>query len=445
LTYLGPHPDARYVAVSPDGSYVASGSHNYTGVKVWDARTGRQVRELCPSQQHAPVFFSPDGRWLGAAGIVGVCRLWEVETWKDGLSVPGTMMAFSPDNHLLAVETGTGAVRLLDPASGREYARLELPDQVRTSWIAFSPDGARLATSGGDQGAVHVWDLREVRKGLAGLELDWDLPAYQPPPAPVPASSRIEVVTDLEAPPRVAAEVVASSLALSVNPLNPDGYYRRALALALLGRVPEALADATVAAALRPVHPPVHYLRHQLLRRLGRGREARDELKIAIGQEPNPAPAPTDLEAYLGLDQPVVGSYGLAVRALLYGPAQHRAPGLALLFADRARLLPPGIWSGLFAQGAASYRLGHVRQAVGYFRAALRTAGAEPDAWSLYFLAMCYHRLGDSGRARDCFAHAGRCAPTHGLTPGMAPRIAELRAEAAALLGMPATPPDRAL
>ena len=41
---IGPHDDARYVAVSRDGRWVVTGSHNGTGVKIWDA-ADRRARE----------------------------------------------------------------------------------------------------------------------------------------------------------------------------------------------------------------------------------------------------------------------------------------------------------------------------------------------------------------------------------------------------------------
>ncbi|HMC65742.1 MAG TPA: hypothetical protein VKI65_12450, partial [Gemmataceae bacterium] len=42
---LEPHDDARYVAVSPDGRWVGTGSHHGTEVKVWNAQCGELVKE----------------------------------------------------------------------------------------------------------------------------------------------------------------------------------------------------------------------------------------------------------------------------------------------------------------------------------------------------------------------------------------------------------------
>jgi eukaryotic-like serine/threonine-protein kinase len=54
--------ECRYVAVSPDGEWLATGSHNL-GAQVWRIRDARKVAEL-PVDRYKDVLFSPDGRWL---------------------------------------------------------------------------------------------------------------------------------------------------------------------------------------------------------------------------------------------------------------------------------------------------------------------------------------------------------------------------------------------
>jgi serine/threonine protein kinase/WD40 repeat protein len=178
---LEPHDDARYISVSHDGRWVATGSHHGTDVKICNARTGKLVKVL-PSDVQAEVAFSPDGKWLGTNG--GGCRLWAVDGWRPGPEIGGYHFAFSPVGSLLAVETGNGTVRLVDPNSGREYASFEDPNQD-VSEVSFTPDGSRLVTTNRHgTNSVHVWDLRAIRAELAKLDLDWDLPAYDPlPPA----------------------------------------------------------------------------------------------------------------------------------------------------------------------------------------------------------------------------------------------------------------------
>jgi serine/threonine protein kinase/WD40 repeat protein len=178
LIPLKDHPDTRSIAVSPDGLWVATGSHHGTGVKVWEAHTGQLVKELLPEEGHMRAGFSPDGKWLATSGDGGL-RLWAVASLQEQLRIDGGVFAFSPDGRLLAVEAGQGAVRLIAPDTGREYARLEDPNQDRAAWLDFSPDGAQLVVNGEVQ-ALHLWDLRAIRAELAARALDWDLPPYGP-------------------------------------------------------------------------------------------------------------------------------------------------------------------------------------------------------------------------------------------------------------------------
>jgi WD40 repeat protein len=180
---LGPQYDVRSTAVSPDGRYVATGSHWEDGLsksaRIWDAQSGRQVHEL-PLEGSTMSRFSPDGRWLMTrTGHVGN-RLWEVGTWREVRRFEYAGFAFSPDSRLLAINDVFGVVRLIETASGREVARLTGPEPMWYQPECFTPDGARLiATCSGHQ-ALYVWDLRLIRRQLKELGLDWDWPEFDP-------------------------------------------------------------------------------------------------------------------------------------------------------------------------------------------------------------------------------------------------------------------------
>jgi WD40 repeat protein len=175
---LEPQEDVRSTALSPDGLWAATGSHSTheggAGAKVWDAQSGRLVKEL-PVGGLCGVVFSPDGRWLATNG--GGCRLWRVGTWEEGPKVGGgggnRGFVFSPDSRVLAVAGDAGVVRLVDPDSGREYARLTGPDPIRLLPGCFTPDGAQLITYGSETRAIHIFDLRAIRRQLAEMGLDW--------------------------------------------------------------------------------------------------------------------------------------------------------------------------------------------------------------------------------------------------------------------------------
>jgi eukaryotic-like serine/threonine-protein kinase len=192
---LSPQEDVRCCGVSPDGRWVATGSHGNTdgfAAKVWEAATGR-LENAFPLGQMCGVAFSSDGRWLltGAGG----CRLWSVGTWAEGPTVGGGAGCFSPDGKLFAVSDSPGAIRLVETATGTDVVRLEAPEQTLLIPRSFTLDGTMLIAAGVDTQALHIWDLRGLRQGLAQLGLDWDAPPFPPAaePATVPAPLTLTV------------------------------------------------------------------------------------------------------------------------------------------------------------------------------------------------------------------------------------------------------------
>jgi eukaryotic-like serine/threonine-protein kinase len=179
LLRLGAQEDVRFCAVSLDGRWVATGSHslhNKGGVKIWDARSARHIKDL-PVRGRCDVFFSPDNKWLLTASRDDGPRLWAVADWKEGSSLGGTRWnptgAFSPDGKLLALgDTAFGVVRLIVPDTGTEIARLTAPEQARLDPCCFTPDGARLLAVGEETRNISIFDLRAIRGELTELDLD---------------------------------------------------------------------------------------------------------------------------------------------------------------------------------------------------------------------------------------------------------------------------------
>jgi serine/threonine protein kinase/WD40 repeat protein len=192
--HLTPHTDCRYVSVSPDGALVATGSHNGTGLKVWNARDGKLVRDLLKDTLATIPLFSPDGQWL----FDNHGNRWRAGDWAEAPRrfARGDNIACAPDMRLAAISQ-LGFILLVNPDTGKEIARLDDPQQDSHLSLTFNADGTLLFGSTNDSFCVHVWDLRRIRDGLKGLSLDWDGLPY-PPAATAAATDVCPVPLEIE-------------------------------------------------------------------------------------------------------------------------------------------------------------------------------------------------------------------------------------------------------
>jgi RNA polymerase sigma factor (sigma-70 family) len=164
------------VALSPDGQRVVWGMKDGS-VKLWDVVTGKELGHF-PRHQHQVwcVTFSSDGRTAASVDHFGNVSLWDAFAGKErtllwnpcrGGHVHVLALAFSPDGDLMA--TGGGGdhtIRIWDTQSGKELAHL-LDHRGPICGLAFSPDGRLLASASGD-GTVRLWtpvrgERREAR------------------------------------------------------------------------------------------------------------------------------------------------------------------------------------------------------------------------------------------------------------------------------------------
>ncbi|MFI5457674.1 MAG: protein kinase [Isosphaerales bacterium] len=437
--------DVRSVAVSPDGEWIATGSHGHNGAQVWRVRDAMRVKELAIDGV-VQVQFSPDGKWL--MNTNSPCRLWEVGTWREGREIGGEGLCFTPDGQMLLVRDPDKILRLVETETGNTIARLTSPDLGDVWGATFSPDGSRLVMNNRAAHAVQEWDLRAIREHLDRMGLDWNSPAYSDddparssapklPPLQVDYGSLADELEIVNEPSEVVLE--RHTARLKRDPDDAHAYHLRAHALAKLRRFPEAIEAFTNAIRLRPMDAHVRAVRGIVHLELGQKQPAIDDLEAALKLDPDQRLFPKWLSEVC-----TARAWELAT-----GPEQGRDLDRALPLARRAVELSPWDPVCVSTLGVTLYRAGRYAESITILERSLDAGRGETEACDLVFLAMAHHRLGHADLGRAWLERAARWMQNHpdpyARRPGeraafgerRGGQLAAFRAEAEAVLAGP--------
>jgi eukaryotic-like serine/threonine-protein kinase len=177
------------IAISPDGSTLATYSSDLNSAFIWDINDSQDLKPrkfaLDLTRKILNVFgavrFSPDGRSLAVGGVGGEIRLIRTAKRIEDWTVQGTItidrnenlaiaaLDFSPDGRLIACGRMFSDPRVFIADVGTlQTVRILSGHTGFVPGVAFSPDGKMLASASADQ-TLKMWDVETWKERGAHL------------------------------------------------------------------------------------------------------------------------------------------------------------------------------------------------------------------------------------------------------------------------------------
>ena len=173
-TLTGHTDKIRRAIFNPSGQVIVSASDDKT-VKIWD-KNGKLIHDLKGHRsQVTSVCVSPDGKIIASASADGTVKLWKIngEELSSFKVERGwiTSASFSPDGQRIAAAGTDGTVKLwslrkvveklqkqqsIEASTDIKLLRILQMESDKIMSVAFSPDGAMLATASAG-GNARIW------------------------------------------------------------------------------------------------------------------------------------------------------------------------------------------------------------------------------------------------------------------------------------------------
>ncbi len=156
------HTDSVYsIAISPDGSRVASGSSDST-IKIWDVDNGSLIHTLKGHDESVIcVAYSPDGLQIISGSDDRTIKIWDTVNGAVLNTLSGhtdlvRTVAFSPDGLRIVSGSRDKTIKIWDVVDGSLIHTLT-DHTYSVMSVAYSPDGLQIV-SGNSNRTIRIWD-----------------------------------------------------------------------------------------------------------------------------------------------------------------------------------------------------------------------------------------------------------------------------------------------